>query len=179
MSNEEKILKKAKSILLTELKKISEPSEVWAPVNGYENAYYVSDLGKVYSLISNKVLKQKTRFGYQLVELYKSGKSRTQFVHRLVSVAFLFKKEGREFINHIDGNKQNNNVSNLEWCTTQENNIHAFKNGLQKSKLSKEQIEEIRAKSPKRKEITDLAKKFSVHRSTVRDVAKNKSWKYV
>ena len=62
--------------------------------------------------------------------LYKNNIRKVLRVHRLVAETFIPNKENKPFINHIDGNKQNNVISNLEWCTNKENCNHALKNGL-------------------------------------------------
>jgi len=99
--------------------------EIWKPVVGYEGLYEISNLGKVKSLKYGKerILKPRNNKGYLEVDLPKDGKHKSYKVHRLVAQAFipnddLFKTE----INHIDENKENNNVNNLEWCNRQYNN---------------------------------------------------------
>jgi hypothetical protein len=78
-----------------------------------------------------RVLKQKTDSGgYKRICLWKDGKEKTLLVHRLVAYAFLPKTAGRDIVNHRDGNPSNNYVENLEWCTSAENNNHAFDNKL-------------------------------------------------
>lgn len=102
-------------------------------IEGYEGLYSVSDSGEVFSYRSNKLLsKTKTTTGYYKVELYKDGSKKSLKVHRLVAMAFIPKIEYKPFINHKDGNKLNNNVENLEWCTQKENVNHALTTGLKK-----------------------------------------------
>ena len=119
--------------------------EIWKDINGYEGLYQVSNNGRVKSLKrivksswgTPKHLKEKEireivdSLGYSRLSLSKDGKVKAHKVHRLVAEAFL---NGEGQVNHIDGNKQNNNVLNLEFCTQKENNNHAFKNGLRPSK---------------------------------------------
>lgn len=102
--------------------------EKWKPVEGYEN-YEVSNLGRIKSLNYHrtgieKILKPgKTKKGYLFVSLYKDGKPKYLKVHRLVAIAFLPNPLGLSEINHLDEDKINNCVSNLEW-TSRWDNMH-------------------------------------------------------
>ena len=90
--------------------------EKWLPVPGYEGLYEVSDHGKVRS--RKKVLKEHPmRNGYYNVSLFKDGKYKAYGIHRLVALAFIPNREHLPQVNHKDGNKKNNAVENLEWCT--------------------------------------------------------------
>lgn len=115
--------------------------EIWKDVEGYEGLYQVSNLGNVKSLSfgarnirkSNvhKLLKlSPTNCGYYKVQLYKNGKSKMLYVHRLVATAFIPNPDKKPQINHIDGNKANNASYNLEWATSSENMRHAINHGL-------------------------------------------------
>lgn len=112
--------------------------EIWKKIEKYED-YEVSNLGRIKSLKrnNNKILKQKpNKFGYLIVGLFNNAnKNKKMLVHRLVAEAFIPNPLSKPQVNHIDGNKQNNNVNNLEWCTNSENQIHAYKTGLKKNKL--------------------------------------------
>lgn len=78
-----------------------------------------------------KILKQKTdKYGYKSITLSFNGKRKTYLVHRLVAEAFIDNPLNKETINHIDGNKTNNAVSNLEWATVKENQTHKWRIGL-------------------------------------------------
>ena len=105
----------------------------------------VSDDGKIYTLdhsylrkngrLDNRKGKQLRpsvdKYGYERVVLTKDGIRKTYSVHKLVALAFIPNPENKTTINHIDGNKRNNNVSNLEWATEKENQNHKWKNGLE------------------------------------------------
>ena len=119
--------------------------EEWKPIKGYEGLYEVSNTGKVRSLdhyntngkvdilykgkILNGFLDGKNN--YKMVMLSKSKTDQKKFlVHRLVAETFIENSDNKREVNHKDGNKLNNDVSNLEWCSSKENKEHAFKNGF-------------------------------------------------
>lgn len=108
--------------------------EVWRDIPGYEGLYQVSTQGNVKSLRRNgNFLKpRKDHKGYMNVALTWKCKSKHFKVHRLVALAFIPNPENKRTVNHIDGNKENNNLENLEWATHSENIIHANKIGLRK-----------------------------------------------
>ena len=117
----------------------------WKDVKGFEGLYVVSDCGKVKSLGNGnstnpnfrkeRILKTTySANGYEKVKLNKEGKRKHAHVHRLVAIAFLDNPKNNPEVNHKDGDKLNNNYSNLEWVTASENQIHAFNNGLQKAR---------------------------------------------
>ena len=121
--------------------------EEWKDIEEYEGMYQVSNYGNVKSLArqrrnSKGVYMQKekllsltnTSTGYKKVELVKNGKKKSYKVHRLVAMAFIDNPENKPQVNHIDGNKTNNHVDNLEWVTSSENSIHAYKTGLNPNK---------------------------------------------
>lgn len=105
------------------------------PIKGYEGRYSVDNFGIVYTTrrrgSTGGVLPQRLNStGYYRVDLQDKNKRRSVFVHRLVAEAFIEKEPSRDFVNHKDGNKLNNRVDNLEWCTRSENIVHAYKTGL-------------------------------------------------
>lgn len=107
----------------------------WVPVKNYENYYEINQEGEVRSLHKatyGYIMEERPdRGGYCTVRLNKPGmKSSTQYVHRLLGFAFIPNLENKPFINHIDGNKLNNSIENLEWVTHAENMRHAYKLGL-------------------------------------------------
>lgn len=107
--------------------------EIWKNVVGYEGLYMVSNFGEIISIKRNVVLKPSINHkGYCHVVLSKQGGRKTLRVHRLVAQAFIPNLENKPQVNHIDCDKQNNSVINLEWVTNGENQLHAWSNGLQK-----------------------------------------------
>ena len=118
--------------------------EVWKDIKGYEGHYQISSNGRVKSLarmrlgkndclisLKEKILKQKTtKSGYKSVHLRCMEKQSHPTVHRLVAEAFIENPENKLTVNHIDANKENNCVTNLEWSTHSEQMIHAVNNNL-------------------------------------------------
>lgn len=120
-------------------------SEIWKDVPQYEGLYQVSNTGKVKSLshytrnnvkggkrlTNGKVLSQyKMPNGYLQVQLSKNESRKKYYVHRLVANAFLKNEQGLSDVNHIDGDKNNNSIENLEWCSHKDNQVHMVDNGL-------------------------------------------------
>lgn len=101
--------------------------EIWKDIQGYEGLYQVSNLGRVKSLNYNHTGKEKLRiirkdkYGYMYVILYKNKTYKHFTIHRLVANAFIDNPKNLPQINHIDENKENNCVNNLEWCTSKYN----------------------------------------------------------
>ena len=124
----------------------------WKSIQGYEGYYEVSDAGHVRSvdrivydksgkrrrLRGNEMKLTRTKGkdgnGYMVVNLRRDGTSRVSFVHILVATAFIPNPHGYPMVNHMSGDKTDNNVSNLEWTTYSYNNIHALYNNLRKPK---------------------------------------------
>lgn len=140
--------------------------EIWKDVIGYEGLYQVSNQGRVRSLDRNikvkikhnnkalkkgKILKiQKGKSGYIIVALCKDGKVKHYRVHRLVAAAFIDNPENKPYVNHINGDKTDNRVENLEFCTQSENVLHSYKIKLRIiNEEQKERIREIGKKSSK------------------------------
>lgn len=93
--------------------------------------YEVSENGEIKSLFTGKILKQSpTKDGYFSVILHLRNGEKGFRVHRIVALAFIDNPESKPYVNHIDGNKRNNVVTNLEWVTPRENTLHAIKIGL-------------------------------------------------
>ena len=122
--------------------------DVLFDIPGYEGLYSITMKGDVYSwgngksFTSNgklKYIKQSLKTnGYFQVKLFKDGVRKYYIVHRLVAKTFVPNPDNKPEVNHIDGNKQNNHASNLEWVTSRENQLHAFQLGLQKAPRGKD-----------------------------------------
>lgn len=103
--------------------------EIWKPVVGYEGIYEVSNNGNIASLKfgKRKILKHKKDFWwYFSVSLHKDWKPKFCLVHRVVAIAFLNNLNNKPQVNHIDWDKKNNNLENLEWATARDNQKHAY-----------------------------------------------------
>ena len=175
--------------------------EIWKDIVGYEGLYKVSNLGRVKSLSRNfwngvnwwkskeKILKNNILSNYCIVYLYKNKKRKTKQVHRLVAQAFISNFNNKPEVNHIDGDKENNIVDNLEWCTHKENIQHAFKTGLKNSKhrqgtksnLSKLNEKQVRIikwllnnSDLTQREIGEI---FNVKVPCISNIKNNKTWK--
>lgn len=104
--------------------------EIWKDIEDYEGLYQVSNFGRVKRVTTGIILKGgKNKDGYLLVRLYKNSIGSTKGVHRLVANVFIPNPENKPEINHIDEDKTNNKVSNLEWMTAKENTNHGTRNG--------------------------------------------------
>jgi hypothetical protein len=117
--------------------------EEWKDVVGHEGLYMISNLGRVKSLrrvvsrstsdmvISERILSQNiSTTGYYYVVLHKDKKPKTCKIHRLVGLSFIPNPHNKPQINHIDGNKLNNTLNNLEWVSVSENAKHSYGMGL-------------------------------------------------
>lgn len=178
--------------------------EIWRRIDGYEGLYEVSNWGRVRSVErlqkyrkKNKVFirkKQKrilknnvTFYGYGEVSLYKNGKViKRAMVHRLVAQTFIKNPLKKTQINHIDCNKLNNYVENLEWCTPSENIKHSIENNLHvdnsgelngMSKLTKLEVSKIKKiyskRALKQKEIANM---YNVSPSLISLITSGKRW---
>ncbi|MBE8952238.1 MAG: HNH endonuclease [Quinella sp. 1Q7] len=179
-------------VLLEEIGYGDLPDEIWRDVVGYEGYYKVSNFGRVKSFHKgkSKILKfGVSPFGYLRVVLCKDFKKKNRPIHILVAQAFIPNPDNKRQINHIDGDKTNNHVSNLEWATPAENIHHAFAMGLRKSgyehfraKFTPEQVREIRRDcvpgDPERG-FKPLAKKFNVTPRIISDAYYCKSYQNV
>lgn len=128
----------------------------WRPVEGTKGFIEVSDQGQIRSLLSGqpRILKTQTDHkGYQRVCVRIEREKKTFKVHREIAKAFIPNPDNLPQVNHMDGNKSNNSVDNLEWCTNQQNVIHAIETNLwDKSKPSiKKSVKDIQYDKHRRK----------------------------
>ena len=140
--------------------------EEWKPIKGYEGLYEVSNMGRVKSLYYGKdiILKQgMDHNGYMVLGLSKDGTRSTKKVHRLVATAFIRNTNNYEVVNHKNGNKKDNTVDNLEWCTSSYNIKHAYHNRLMNTDAQKKSVI-LYKKYGEYKSITEAAEALGVNK---------------
>lgn len=149
--------------------------------------YTVSDDGRVFGKNNVELTQRLNEDGYPTVTLGNKKIKRSNFrVHRLVCTLFVENSLNKPEVNHIDGNKQNNHYTNLEWCTRKEQICHAFKLGLMtghpgskngRAILSETDAIEIRRLKRKGWKTSQLRDKFGVGWSTIHNLVTGNTWK--
>lgn len=161
--------------------------EIYKDIIGYEGIYQISNLGNVKSLKYNKerILNKELSKGYYRFSLCLNNKTTHFLSHRLVALHFIDNSLNKPCVNHKDGNKLNNSIDNLEWCTHSENENHSYKE-LKKinpiRKLSNINILDIRNNVIKgifpfnkiKGNVKEYAKKHNVDVKTIHNVLNNK-----
>lgn len=181
-------------------------NEIWKDINGYTGLYQISNFGRVKSLrryvrgngssvrlIEERILIHSVNpKGYPFVSLNKKNEKHNFRIHRLVAESFIPNPDFKPQVNHKDGNKLNNHFTNLEWCTNGENQIHAFKNGLnyisdnhilanknkglKRRRLSKEDIIEIKRLRSVGKTYRFIGEKFGISIKFTEQIIKGKKY---
>lgn len=155
-------------------------------IDGEKTGYLVSDTGIIINK-KGKELKQQIQNGYAHCTLTYNKKIKRCNVHRLVAFAFIDNPENKPQVNHIDGNRVNNNVSNLEWCTAKENAIHAVNTGLRQQGRNRPVIQYsmdgnrmmiFQSLTEAEKQTGTLASKISLCCSRKRRSTNNYQWRY-
>jgi len=168
--------------------------EVFKDLKNYEQSYQISAQGRVFSkrrLDGNRIIYGRelvpriTKDGYMKVTLCKDGIQKSYFIHRLVALNFLSNPNNFPQVNHKDGNKYNNDVSNLEWCTKRENQNHAVQHLLMQhgearpsSKLTEKDVLEIY----KMKGVltgAEIGRKYGVSKNTINCILRGDKWSYL
>lgn len=144
----------------------------------FENLYKIDRDGNVYSIRKKRYLKPNLSGEYPRIKLSKDNKDYMFSIHKLVINTFMDNKDNKPIINHIDGDKLNYKLSNLEYSTYTENMIHAIETGLRKTigksrKLTKEDVVEIYKSDESG---VQLSKKYNVSGSLISMIRNNKKW---
>ena len=105
-------------------------TNMFTDIEGYAGVYGISRSGEVIRKGTGRILKTGLRSGYPSLTLCKNNIKKFAHVHRLIALTFIPNPNNLPCVNHIDGNKENNTISNLEWCTFKENSMHAVRLGL-------------------------------------------------
>lgn len=184
--------------------------EIWKPVKDYEDYYEISTLGRLKSFkreywsgvnfSSKKIQEEFITYGtthnqgYKVYGLNKNGLYKGVKIHRLVAQAFIPNPDNLPQVNHKDGNKANNKVDNLEWCTPLYNMRHSFETGLNIPSFKKIStngdnsytkiinsniVRNIREEFKKGKTQRQLMDIFKLKRSHINDIVRNKTWKNI
>lgn len=143
--------------------------EIWKPIKGFEGLYEISNTGLVKSLrrevpnnggisiVKEKILKpQKEKNGYLRIGLNKRNKKYMFLIHRLVAESFISNVNNYAEINHKDGNKSNNNVDNLEWCSRSYNIKHSYINKLRNTDINRKNAKKMIEKNKRKVVQKDL-----------------------
>lgn len=165
--------------------------EIWKDIEGYKGIYQISNQGNVKSLnriarsgkkVKEKILKKaQDKDGYILFTLCKNGTQKTVKAHRLVANAFIPNINNKPCVNHLNGIKNDNTVTNLEWVTVSENTQHSYNNKLQgkgskhgRSTLTVEDVKNIRATVGKTQK--ELALQFNSYQSVIGRILRNETY---
>lgn len=148
----------------------------------FDNLYGVTEDGRIYSFRAKRFLRPGIKQGYPITELCINMKRKRIYIHRLVALAYF--GPSNLHVNHKDGNKENNHISNLEYCTQAENNRHAIATGLRTSNPEKikgtkatwQIVNAIRSEFSNNVTYKKLANKYKLGITTVFDIVNNKTW---
>lgn len=172
---------------------------MWKTIPGFDGLYEASDDGRIRSATRKitsctgqeyihfgKELKPNVvKNGYSIVHLMKDGSRQARYIHRLVAETFIPNETNLPTVNHIDGNKKNCNVQNLEWSSYSGNNQHAYDTGLKPrgegfycAKLCEDDVREIR-QNGKHESYKTIGDHYNVSAATIRDVLLNRTWRNI
>jgi hypothetical protein len=173
--------------------RIERPTNLY-PIRGWEGLYSVDEIGNVFSERNRFFLKQNLAGnGYPFVTLHRGKQGKHQvYIHRIIAEMFLSNPKNKPEVNHNDGNKLNNHISNLEWMTSSENNIHAIQvlgvqhkgphlqgelNGY--AKLTEQQVLSIRKERREGKTLLQIGTEFGITFQHVSDICLYKCWRHI
>lgn len=177
----------------------------WVGIPGYEMEYEINIMGDVRSrdryilaegrkvayLMRGMLMKQTIAGGYWSVEFSRNNLRKRMTIHRLLAIIFISNPENKPEVNHKDGDKLNNDINNLEWCTSSENAIHAHANGLippskigpgemsPAAKLRDKDILHIRKLLQKGRTQSFVAGLYGVSKGNIGFIAKRQTWAHM
>lgn len=173
--------------------------ERWRQAVGFSDRYYVSNMGRIFTTSAHgkkdnpTIMKparsfDKRRGSWEYCKTVLD--SRTVVVHRVVATTWVPNPENKPFVNHINGNKADNRAENLEWCTTSENLLHAYRTGLEKkqlgqkhhaAKMTNEQVRQFKWEWAHDRKMSrkQYAEKLGVSEATIKDIIRGRSWRWL
>ena len=177
-----------------EMENLEVDQEKWLPIKNYEGVYSISSFGNLRREIKGKrtfkgriIRPSLPHSGYFCVKLTNNKQVKSVNIHKLVIETFKHKRPEGKHINHIDGNKLNNKIENLEYLTRKQNTIHAMKLGLIRkgeettnSKLNNRDVLKIKNLiSASNVKASKIAIMFNVSHQCIKDIKKERTWKHI
>ena len=170
--------------------------EKWRQAVGFSDRYYVSNKGRIFTTSAHNkkdnptIMRPARSFNKRTnsFEYYKTVMDgRTVVVHRVVAQTWIPNPASKPFINHKNGDKVDNRVENLEWCSASENTLHAYRTGLEKKQLGEkhhathltnEQVKQFKWEWANERKMTrkEYAKELGVSEATIKDIIRGRSW---
>lgn len=162
-------------------------------IEGFEERYTVNTNGEVFSLSyrnsrkKKRMCEQLNMYGYSIVQLTNKNGRRPYKVHRLVAKTFIPNPKNKPTVNHINGNKEDNRVENLEWATIAENQKHAYRTGIKNtsgenngnSKYTKHQIRKLKTMHKEGYSYSEISRACNISKKYVQQIIREKRWPHI
>lgn len=160
--------------------------ENWKFIEGTNDMYKISDLGNVFSVFTGTIRKPQMHKNYLVVQIRVNGITHKLSIHRLVAKAFIPNPLNKPEINHLNAIKTDNRATNLEWCTNEENRIHAINLGLipkgiqcAQAIFTENDIKNIRTLAFFGVSNKEISISYSTNQSNIHSIVNNKTWRHV